>query len=137
MKRTRNSCRWQLLALAIGVGPLVRCASVSGPNLQPCSGFVTLTATSAINPSIAWTPTCLVDQVTVEEDIAPSAGGPQPRWIIRSRITGRGTPSPLGYGQVPTSMEEVLSAATLVVGHEYSVHVYDSTMEVGVAVFRP
>src|SRR5438309_10847009 len=133
MKRTRNSCRWQLLALAIGVGPLVRCASVSGPNLQPCSGFVTLTATSAINPSIAWTPTCLVDQVTVEEDIAPSAGGPQPRWIIRSRITRRGNPSPLGYGQVPASMEYVLSASTFVAGRQYSDQRYERTCEVGVA----
>jgi hypothetical protein len=131
------SRRWQLAALAIAVAPLLRCSDATDPNVLPCTGAVALTATSTGTPSFAWTPNCLVDQVAVEENIAPSAGGPQPRWAIQSRVTGRGTRSPLGYGQVPLSMEELLSAAALVTGHQYSVRVYANTTQVGVATFRP
>src|SRR5688572_6186782 len=132
-----DSPKWQLAAIGLAVGALARCASSNGPSLTPCTDPVTLTATSALEPSFAWTPNCLVDQVTLEENIAPSAGGPQPRWAIRSRVAGHGTRSPLRYGDVPATMEELLSPATLVAGHEYSVRVFASTVLVGQAVFRP
>ncbi len=128
---------WQLAAVGLGLGALAGCASSNGPNLPPCAGPVTLAATSALEPSFAWTPNCLVDQLTLEEDIAPSAGGPQPRWAMRSRVTGHGIPGPLRYGDVPASMEELLSPATLVAGREYSARVFAGTVVVGQAVFRP
>ena len=96
---------------------------------------MTLTATTALEPGFVWTPNCLVDQDTLEENIAPSAGGPQARWAIRSRVTGQGTPSPLRYGDVPASMKE--RAVTLVAGYEYSARVFAGTVVVGHAVFRP
>lgn len=132
-----NSRKWQLAVVGVAVGALVRCSSSNGPSLAPCTAQVTLTATSGLQPRFTWTPNCLVDEVTLEENIAPSAGGPQPRWAIRSRMTGQGTRSPLLYGVVPATMEEVLSPATLVAGHEYSARVYGGTTLVGVLVFRP
>jgi hypothetical protein len=128
---------WQHPALLLAVGGLARCTSSSGPNLAPCSGAVTLTPSSGLTPTLVWTPNCLVDQVTVEENIAPSAGGPQPRWIIQSQTTGQGTPSPLRYGDVPAPMQVVLSAAALVAGHQYRVHVSGGGTVVGTAVFTP
>jgi len=122
-------------ALALAVVPFLGCSGATDP---VCSGPVTVTATSAARPTFAWTPSCLVDQVYVEESIAPSAGGPQPRWIIQSRVTGQGAPSPFAYGQVPFGMREALTAATLVSGHHYRVGVYDSAMrEIGAAGFTP
>src|SRR5206468_4647046 len=44
----------------------------------------TMTPASGLALTFTWTPNCLVDQVAVEENIAPSARGPQPRWIIQS-----------------------------------------------------
>jgi len=137
MEPLLTSRRWQWVALTVAVAALLRCSDANGPNLAACAGPVTLTATSALEPTFAWTPNCLVDQVTLEEDIAPSAGGPQPRWIIQARVTGRGARAPLVYGQVPAPMEELLSATALVAGHEYSVRVYTATVEGGVAIFRP
>jgi hypothetical protein len=128
---------WQRAALVLVVSGLARCTSSSGPNLAPCTGAVTVMPSSGLTPNLVWTPNCLVDQVTVEENIAPSAGGPQPRWIIQSRTTGQGTPSPLRYGDVPASMQEVLSAAALVAGHQYRVSVLGGGMVVGTAVFTP
>ncbi len=125
----------RLAALAFAVVALLSCSEATEP---VCTGSVTVTATSAATPTFSWAPNCLVDQVYVEESIAPSAGGPQPRWIIASRVPGRGTPSPLTYGQVPFSMREVLAGSTLVVGHHYRVIVRDSaTTELGAAVFDP
>jgi hypothetical protein len=127
----------RLAALAVAATPLLGCSGATGPSLAACTGGVTLTTTSSLDPTFTWTPNCLADQVTVEEDIAPSAGGPQPRWIITSRVAGQGAGGPLGYGHVPPAMQEVLSAASLVAGHEYSVRVYATTTQVGVAVFTP
>ena len=127
----------EMVARTAPVAALLQCSEANGPLLSPCTGFVTLTATATLEPTFAWAPNCLVDQVTVEEDIAPSAGGPQPRWIIRSRVTGQGAGAPIMYGHLPPSMEEVLSAASLVAGHEYSVRAYAGTLEVGGAIFRP
>jgi len=56
---------------------------------------------------------------------------------MRSRVTGHGIPGPLRYGDVPASMEELLSPATLVAGREYSARVFAGTVVVGQAVFRP
>ena|ERR1051325_2165412 len=137
MELLLTSRRWQLVVLTVAVVALLRCSDASEPSLDSCTGPVTLTATSGLEPSFAWSPNCLVDQVTVEEDIAPSAGGPQSRWIIQARVTGQGARAPLSYGQVPTPMEELLSATPLVAGHEYSVRVYAAMVEVGVAIFRP
>src|SRR5947207_3278620 len=127
----------QLAALAFAAAPLLGCSGATGPTLAACTTPVTVTTTSTVDPTFSWAPNCLVDQVTVEEDIAPSAGGPQTRWIITARVTGQGTGAPLGYGQVPPAMQEVVSPISLVAGHEYSVRVYAPTMQVGVAVFRP
>ncbi len=127
----------QLAALAFAAAPLLGCSGATGPKLAACTTPVTVTTTSTIDPTFSWTPNCLVDQVTVEEDIASSAGGPQARWIITARVTGQGTGAPLGYGQLPPAMQEVVSPVSLVSGHEYSVRVYAPNMQVGVAVFRP
>jgi len=137
MEPRLTSRRWQWVTLTVAVSALLRCSDANGPTVASCTGPVTLTATSALEPNFEWTPNCLVDQLTVEEDIAPSAGGPQPRWIIQARVTGRGARAPLAYGQVPTPMEELLTATPLVAGHEYTVRVYAAMVEVGVATFRP
>ncbi len=124
---------------AVLIGLLVRCTSPSGPNPPSCSETdrVTVTTASSLTPTFAWSPNCLVDQVIVEEQIAPSAGGPQMRWWIKSRTTGQGTAAPLRYGAVPASMDELLSAATLVTGHYYTVIVSSGTTEIGRVVLAP
>src|SRR5258706_14778322 len=127
--------RGRLAALLFAAIALLGC---SEPTEPVCTGSVTVTATSAATPTFSWAPNCLVDQVYVEESIAPSAGGPQPRWIIASQVPGRGTPSPVTYGEVPFSMREVFADSALVVGHHYRVIVRDSaTTELGAAVFDP
>jgi len=129
---------WPRAALVVlALGGLTRCTSSGGPGLAACSGAVTMTPASGLAPTFTWTPNCLADQVAVEENIAPSAGGPQPRWIIQSRTTGQGTSSPLTYGDVPARMQEVLSAAPLVAGHQYRVSVSGGTTVVGTRVFTP
>jgi hypothetical protein len=125
----------QYSVLSLGVGALISCGTATGPPVPSCSGAVAVTATSGLTPSFAWTPNCLVDQVVVEEQIAPSAGGPQMRWWIKSRITGQGTAAPLSYGTVPASMQQLLSATTLVTGHSYTVIVSIGTTEIGRAVW--
>jgi len=129
--------RWHWVTLTVAVAALLSCSDANGPNLASCTNPVTLTATLALQPRFAWSPNCLVDQITVVEDIAPSAGGPQPRWIIRARIAGQGVSAPLAYGYAPRTMQVLLNATPLVAGHEYSVRVYAATTEVGVAIFRP
>lgn len=124
-----------LVVLAFALVPSLRCSGTTEP---VCTGFLTVTATSTAEPTFSWTPTCLVDQVYVEESIAPSAGGPQPRWIIQSRVPGRGTPPPLRYGQVPSTMHEVLADTNLIAGHHYRVILRDSTFtELGAAAVNP
>jgi hypothetical protein len=132
-----SSPTWQRAVLVLALGGLARCTSSSGLSLAACSGAVTVTPTSDLAPTLAWAPNCFVDQVTVEESIAPSAGGPQPRWIIQSQTTGQGTPSPLRYGDVPARMKEVLSAQPLVTGHQYRISVSGGATVVGTAVFTP
>src|SRR5207237_10539520 len=124
-----NSRRCYLAAIGLAVGAVARCASSSGPSLPPCTDPVTLTATTALEPGFAWTPNCLVDQVTLEENIAPSAGGPQARWAMRSRVTGQGKPSPDRYGDVAASMAELTSAAAAAAGQAAYVSVLVATVE--------
>src|SRR5437899_5619515 len=103
MNQMLNCRRWRLAAFVLALATLVHCADLSGSNVVPCTGVVTLTATPALEPSFAWTPNCLVDGLLVEEVLPPSLGGPQPRWFITARIAGRGAGSPLAYGRVPAS----------------------------------
>jgi hypothetical protein len=126
----------RLTAVAFAAVPLLSCSGATEP---ACSGVLTITAASTTQPTFSWTPNCRVDQLYVEEEIVPSAGGPQPRWIIESRVLGRGTPSPVTYGRVPfLTMREVLAPVNLVVGHQYRVIVRDSNMsEIGNRVFSP
>jgi hypothetical protein len=103
-----------------------------------CSSAVSVTATSSTSPTFTWTPNCLAEGLTVEEEIIPSAGGPQPRWIIRARSPGHGTASPVGYGHVPLSMQQAVAPTALVSGHSYRVSVWDATgAEIGSRVFGP
>ena|SRR5882762_5356879 len=135
MSRILN-VKGRLTAVAFAAVLLLSCSGATEP---ACSGVLTMAAASTTQPTFSWTPNCRVDQLYVEEEIVPSAGGPQPRWIIASRVQGRGTPSPVTYGQLPfITMREVLAPANLVVGHQYRVIVLDSAMrEIGNRVFSP
>jgi len=132
------SRKLQLMALAVALGTL-RCDSSSEPNLPACASPVAVTATSSLDPSFAWTPNCLVDQVTVFAFVAPSVipSGRWTTWVITSRVAGSGASSPLEYGAVPAHMEETLSASALTAGVQYHVEVSSGTVVVGQAVFRP
>jgi len=137
MKSALKTCSRRLAAVVLATGLLLCWSCATGPDLVACTGPVTVTTTSDLDPTFSWTPNCLVDQLSVEADIAPSAGGPQPRWLIAARVTGRGAGAPLRYGHVPFTMEEALSASPLVAGHEYTVRVFASGTQIGLRVFGP
>ena len=128
--------RGRLTAIAFAAVPLLCCKGATAP---VCIGLVTLTVTSTAQPAFSWTPDCRVDQLYVEEEIAPSAGGPQPVWIIESRTPSHGTSSPVTYGELPfLTMREALAPTNLVAGHQYRVTVSDSGQGViGNRVFSP
>src|SRR6266540_1106056 len=110
MKSALKTCSRRLAAVVLATGLLLCWSCATGPDLVACTGPVTVTTTSGLDPTFSWTPNCLVDQLSVEADIAPSAGGPQPRW---------------------------LSASPLVAGHEYTVRVFASGTQIGLRVFGP
>jgi hypothetical protein len=109
---------WTGIAISIGL-VLSGCDGSPGPSAALCTTLVEVTVAVNATPRISWTPQCLVKQVVVSEAIAPSAGGPQPRWAVRS--LGGGMASPVAYGQAPAGAETLLAAEALLPDHQYMV----------------
>ena len=131
MRYATHSRTWQYLVFGLALGALTRCADLTAPNLSPCSGRVTVTATASLSPTLSWTPNCLVDQLVMEEALPPSVGGVHVVWLISARAQGQGAASPLGYGRVPASMREATAAEPLVMGHSYRIRVSAGSAAVG------
>jgi len=114
------------------------CTDSSGPNLAPCDGAVTVAITAnALQPVFSWSPNCLIDQISVEEVLPPSAGGNRVTWILTARTPGQGVGAPLRYGTVPTGMQEFLHAESLAFQHQYHVRVYGGGAALGGTSFIP
>lgn len=112
------------------------CKDSTAPALTPCAGPVTVTLqTHTLQPTFAWSPNCLTDQISVAEEFPPSVGGYEMKWILMTRRDERGSGAPLRYGAVPFSMEELLHAQPLAFTHTYHVRVYGSGSMVGEAYF--
>lgn len=123
------------LVLGLALGALTGCRDANAPNLSPCTGTVTLTATASLSPTMSWTPNCLIDQLVFEEPLPPSVGGVHFVWVISARTQGLGADSPLRYGSVPASMQELIAAEPLVTGHSYRIRIFAGGAEVGETSF--
>ena len=121
--------------LGLALCALTRCTDSSGPNLGPCSGPVAVTATASLSPTLSWTPNCLVDQLIVEESLPPSVGGVHTVWFISARTLGEGAAAPLRYGRVPASMQDVVAAQPLAMGHSYRIRVATGGAAIGEIAF--
>ncbi len=124
-----RSCRY--LGLGLTFCALTQCTDATGPSLGACNGPVTVTATVSLSPTLAWTPNCLVDQLLIEEPLPPSVGGTQVVWIISARTAGRGAGAPIYYGRVPASMQEVVAAQSLAMGHSYRIRLSAGNAAIG------
>lgn len=131
MRYVKHSRSWQYLVLGLALGALTRCTDSTAPNLSACSGPVTVTATASLSPTLSWTPNCLIDQLVIEEPLPPSVGGVHFVWVISARTQGQGAASPLRYGRVPASMQEVIAAEPLVMGRSYRIRVSAGGAAVG------
>ena len=126
-----HSRSWPYLMLGLALGALTRCTDSNAPNLSPCTGTVTVTATASLSPTLSWTPNCLIDHLVLEEPLPPSVGGVHSLWVISARTQGQGAASPLRYRSVPASMQELIAAEPLVMGHSYRIRVSAGGAAVG------
>jgi len=115
------------------------CRSQPLDSPKPCSGQLSVTASSGTKPSISWAPACAVNRLEVFQVGVP-AGAVGGGWTISSP-TGYFTP-PVSYGVAPSGAVADRPADALQVGKTYEVNVFLAGGEViilasGVATFTP
>ena len=71
----------------------------------------------------------------VDEPLPPSVGGVHMVWMISARTAGHGAAAPLRYGKAPASMEQVVAAEPLAMGHSYRIQVFAGDTAVGEIAF--
>jgi hypothetical protein len=117
-----------LLAIALSLVLSIQCSDSTAPVVGPCNQSVLITVAGSVAPTISWIPNCRVEQLAIEESVAPSAGGGFPIvWLIEARTVGQGAAAPVRYGEVPESMREWIIAAPLRSGHQYVVRLTNTT----------
>jgi hypothetical protein len=106
-----------------------------------CSAPIDIEVSAGTTPTFTWDPVCSVEGMFVEDQRAPSVGGPQAQWGFVARAGYRFEP-PVVYGTEPSGAEVTVTAVPLMAGRLYTVKILmnqlvGTTNIVGTKSFQP
>lgn len=127
--------RRRVLGILLAAVMLSSCGGTTDAPLEPCdAGGVFPAASAGLTPDFTWSPQCLAAALLVSDS------GGTIVWAIEADIS---IIAPgIGYGELPTDVNETTPPVTLVDNRSYAVGVYRRDINgdlsvIGAAAFRP